>query len=272
MSTNIAIHGQGTGMGPRSTPGNAPIIDRAFPGILSNKMSEGEWTSFCNEVDKTLAPVGPIKGQIMGKMKMLACGMFVSFAVVAGISISGVLQNSVGFFIYPIMFFSLPLGLFCFSKRAFSSVAVELNKCMKDLEEACERESARRHDVSFHVRGQTFGGGGSNNRGGRQINYIECSVGGAGAGASAVGNNNMTLSAMEAGQATPVAFPVGDPDINAPPAATSSIFNNLAWGGSAQPTAPTISTATRLQELEGIKALISEEEYNTKKQDILNSI
>jgi hypothetical protein len=270
MSTNIAIHGQGTGMGPRSTPGNAPIIDRAFPGILSNKMSEGEWISFCNEVDKTLAPVGPIKGQIMGRMKMLACGMFASFAVIAGISISGVLTNSVGFYIYPVMFFSLPLGLFCFSNRAFSSVAVELNKCMKDLEEACERESARRHDVSFHVRGQTIGGG-RNTRSVRQINYIECSVGGAGAGAGAVGNNNMTFSAMEAGQATPVAFPVGGPDINAPPAA-SSIFNNLAWGGSAQPTAPTISTATRLQELEGIKALISEEEYNTKKQDILNSI
>jgi len=267
MSTQIAIHGQGTGMGPQSTPGNAPVIDRSFPGILSGKMSESEWTSFCNDVDKTLEPVGPIKGQIMAKMKMLACGMFASFAVIAGITATGALTNSVGFYIYPVLFFSFPLGIFCVSKRAFASVAGELRKVMTDLEEVCERESARRHDVSFHVRAQTFGGGGNNNRG-RQINYIECSVGNAGSGAGAV-------NAMEAGQAPPVAYPVGDPDINVSASAapaTTSIFSSLALGGSAQPTAPTISTATRLQELEGIKSLLTEEEYNTKKQDILNSI
>jgi len=272
MSSIIAIHGQGSGMGPQSTPGGSPTIDRAFPGILSGKMSEGEWTSFCNDVDKTLEPVGPIKTKIMGTMKILSCGMFAAFAVIAGITASGLIQNYMGFYLYPVMFFSLPIGLFCFSRRVFRSVGATLSKCMQDLEEACARESAKRHDVSFHVRAQTLGGG-SSNRGGRQINFIECSVGGGG-GAGAVGNNNMTLSAMEAGQ-TPVAFPVGDPDINvsataAPPG--TSMFNNMAWGGSAQPTAPTISTSSRLQELEGIRALISEEEYNTKKQDILNSI
>ena len=59
MSVRININGQGYGTGENED--QSLTIDRTFPGELSGVISEFEWASFCDEIDRAFAPVGPLR-------------------------------------------------------------------------------------------------------------------------------------------------------------------------------------------------------------------
>jgi len=63
-SFNIEINGQKSF--------NVPIvIERAMPAELETYMSNGEWNSFCDQVDNALAPAMQFKQNTMARFKLL---------------------------------------------------------------------------------------------------------------------------------------------------------------------------------------------------------
>ena len=157
-----------------------------------------------------------------------------------------------------IAFVVVPMAFQC---SMTMTVMSQTTRIMENLQRVLNTESAKRSDVSFHIR--TYQGiltGNHRNSGGSNIttNYIECSVGST---VIPMGGGNSNYS-NDAASTPVVAMPV-----------FSSTFDNLA---SAPPaTAPYSngrSVAERLQELEGIRSLISTEEYSSKKKAILDGI
>mmetsp|Transcript_15981 Transcript_15981/g.15378 ORF Transcript_15981/g.15378 Transcript_15981/m.15378 type:complete len:223 (+) Transcript_15981:57-725(+) len=104
------------------------------------------------------------------------------------------------------------------------------------LKQVCEDESNRRSNVSFHVRDEKIYMG----RSAMLLNYIECSVG--------TGNYGVTAV----------------PEVG-------SMFDQM-MGNQSQATQDSRSVADRLKDLEGLKPILSEEEYARKRKDILAEV
>jgi len=267
---DINILGQRGGI-QHSQPGRNFIIDRKFPGILNGRMSELEWTSFCDNVDRAIEPIGPLKTQLRREVMCGGVLMFAFFAVLAILVTTRVLSNKMHLFLPPlfILFTIVPAVL---SYRRFKLVAMQLSKVMADLEAVCETESDKRSEVSFYVKDESYQ---TSSRKASTIIYIGCSVGNA---------DDVALSAMEA------FFGGGgmNPSIATLVVGGSSMFESLSGNVSSQPNAAqrladlfeslsgNVSSqpnaAQRLADLEGIKALISEEEYDAKRKEILDSL
>jgi len=264
---DINILGQRGGI-QHSQPGRNFIIDRKFPGILNGRMSELEWTSFCDNVDRAIEPIGPLKTQLRREVMCGGVLMFAFFAVYVVLvftlidKIHLILPSSILFTIVPA----------AISFRRFNLVAMQLSKVMADLEAVCETESDKRSEVSFYVKDESYQ---TSSRKASTIIYIGCSVGNA---------DDVALSAMEA------FFGGGgmNPSIATLVVGGSSMFESLSGNVSSQPNAAqrladlfeslsgNVSSqpnaAQRLADLEGIKALISEEEYDAKRKEILDSL
>ena len=250
MSARIELLGQGF-------TSQAVKIDRSFPGILADKMSNSAWLAFCDEVDTVLEPLTPMKQKVKRRLiltTVASIGLFAALAIMGAtgsvITSSGVSPVFIGFFIACAV---VPMAFQCSTMRTVMS---QTTRIMENLKRVLNTESAKRSDVSFHIRTERYYTG--NHRNSTGTNYIECSVGST---VIPMGGGNSNYS-NDAASTPVVAMPV-----------FSSTFENLA---SAPPaTAPYSngrSVAERLQELEGIRSLISTEEYSSKKKAILDGI
>lgn len=250
MSARIELLGQGF-------TSQAVKIDRSFPGILADKMSNSAWLAFCDEVDTVLEPLTPMKQKVKRRLiltTVASIGLFAALAIMGAtgsvITSSGVSPVFIGFFIACAV---VPMAFQCSTMRTVMS---QTTRIMENLQRVLNTESAKRSDVSFHIRTERYYTG--NHRNSTGTNYIECSVGST---VIPMGGGNSNYS-NDAASTPVVAMPV-----------FSSTFENLA---SAPPaTAPYSngrSVAERLQELEGIRSLISTEEYSSKKKAILDGI
>jgi len=136
------------------------------------------------------------------------------------------------FYILPAVYIPLFIMNACFMIR----LRKKAGETLTQLKQVCENESNRRSNVSFHVRDERFYTG----RSAILLNYIECSVG--------TGNDGVT------------AVPVVD-----------SMFDQM-MGNQNQATQDSRSVADRLKDLEGLKPILSEEEYARKRKDILAEV
>jgi len=220
---------------------NVPIvIAREMPQQLLSYMSSNEWNYFCDTIDAALEPAMDFKKNVMAGLRNAVSIIMLGMLVLVGVAASGILTPSdpgfIGIFLcWPVLIFVV---LSCFFKRF---KAAEL-KIKQNVANACAGQNGKTQGVTFMPKERITVHHNTRGRRGRTaVTYIECTVPSA---SIAMGNA---------------------------PAATS-IFDSMASGFGA--TAPASSgggrsAAERLQELEGIKALISEEEYNNKKNAIL---
>lgn len=247
-------------------------IDRSIPALLGDRMSNQEWISFCDNVDQALEPAQTIR-------KQLACCTFLSVAASIGIFIAIAVMGATGrifsigsgggfnpvYIVLFIAFIVAPTSIQCYIIKKRSE---GLSKVYDDLRTVINAESSKRSDISFHLREDTsvryYSSSTSNTHRlhTSTIYYIECNVRLAGAGHSSNDGGN-------AFQHIPTV---------ASPVVMSSLFDSISGGGGGNSSATTMaksggkSTLERLQELEGIKSLISEEEYNNKRNAILSAL
>ncbi len=220
-------------------------IDRAMPASLTNHLSSTEWEFFCNQVDNALAPLQDIKDRIRRMMRWASISAFVMFFVIAGgMVLSATLIQSV--VVIPILsmlgfIFVLP-GFIMFCR--FRSAVTDVNAVFQDAQKVVEAESAKRSDVSFHMKAEQA-----------LAIYNSSSSGGARV-------SSQTYYHIEA-QITGASIPMGG---YAPVTANvvNSTFDTLNNGGK--------TAAERLHELEGVKHLITEKEYKDKKDAIIASL
>jgi len=216
--------------------------------VISDKMSNSEWRAFCNAIDQELAPLGPMKRRMNMQLRLMALVFLAVWIVIifwrdvtATVGGSSFLFYGLGIFIVVVM------GILI--SRMVSVEKAETSRIMENVQRLLNGENGKRSDVSFHIRAE--------DRPSRHgtTNYIECSVGSTGipmGGGAATGSTSI-----------PVATPV-----------FTSAFDNLMAGAplASAPYSSGRSVAERLQELEGIKTLISAKEYSSKTKTILDGI
>lgn len=230
--------------------------------------SSSEWTTFCDKIDKAFEPLGALKKKIQ-RMMMLSKGIaFTMFAVVAlitGLSVSFGAGSS-RFTIFPLfivlglLMVGIPAGIGCYTVRMTTE---ESNAIKADLQRVVNEESERKYQVSFHLREEVYTTfvhhSGTEHRSGgyrpvqSSLYYIECVIN------STVSAATVPLGAevVESTFATPVA---------------PSAFDTLAVEAGVSTGYGQKSAVKRLEELEAVKGMMSENEYNQKKSAILATL
>eukprot|EP00557_Chaetoceros_sp_GSL56_P013016 CAMPEP_0176479432 /NCGR_PEP_ID=MMETSP0200_2-20121128/1739_1 /TAXON_ID=947934 /ORGANISM="Chaetoceros sp., Strain GSL56" /LENGTH=239 /DNA_ID=CAMNT_0017875481 /DNA_START=56 /DNA_END=772 /DNA_ORIENTATION=- len=216
-------------------------IDRSMPAMLSDRMSNQEWIAFCDRVDQALEPTHTIKRRLACYTALSVAASFGIFIMIAILGATGSIVSSYGGFnpLYIILFVSfivVPVTIQC---HTFRQTYRKIGKVYEDLRRVVNEESSKRSDISFHLKEEIHVGYSTTSRVQRTtVNYIECCI-------SLSGGQDGNYNPMNATVASPVVIP--------------SMFDTMSGAGGRMSGK---STLERLQELEGIKAILSEEEYN----------
>ena len=243
---------------------SAVTVDRSLPSPLAQIYSSSEWTTFCDKINKALEPFEALKKKVL-RMTMLSIGfgfgMFAIAAATASISFGrGSFNMFPLFIVLGLLMVFVPAAVGCYTAK----MATEQSNIIKaDLQRVVNEESERRYEVSFHLREEVYTTfeyhSGTEHRSGgyrpvqHSLYYIECVIN------STVSAATVPLGAevVETSYATPVA---------------PSAFDTLAAETGASAGYGQKSAVERLQELEAVKGMLSENEYNQKRSAILATL
>ena len=225
-------------------------VSRVQPAPLSQHMSSTAWNSFCDQIDKALEPLDKIKHIARIATFVFIAGFlcfmiipFVSFATSDPWSGSSTGPTFLLFLIGPLILMGGMVATQCFA-------ASRGRAAMREVEAVCEDISKQYSALSFHVRFEYFvyrRYGGYNSYGNNHTTYHHG------------GTSTHTTNFIEVNIADVEAR--GDMGIaSAPPLVTASVV-----GGAER-------TAERLAELDNIRGMLSDEEYDRKRKEILDSL
>mmetsp|Transcript_34717 Transcript_34717/g.75984 ORF Transcript_34717/g.75984 Transcript_34717/m.75984 type:complete len:250 (+) Transcript_34717:92-841(+) len=227
-------------------------ISRVQPAAMANYMSSAAWTSFCDKVDDALKPLDQVRR--ISRLTFVAFfALFLVFMILPILTISsdpssGMNFPFIGFIIGPLLLMAGMIGMQCYAKQKSTNA-------LKGLEAVCEDISKQYSQLSFHVRFDyilygRYGGGYHGNQYHRNngphtmtTNYIEVSV-----------------ADVEAASAVPTYGDGGLGAPSAPPLVTASLAGEEK------------SAAERLRDLDEIRGMLSQEEYDRKRKEILDSV
>jgi len=212
-------------------------IDRAKPSILNPYMQDHEWEAFCDDIDAAMESVAKAM-----KCAMIFFGMtFATFCLVFLITfVVGFLLRSFitgAFFVLPVVSMFLAIG-------SILNAAAKSSKALGDMNRICKEASDRHPSLTFRVRYERYHYGYSFRTSGRRHprtqtdHYIEVSV------------------AEEAVV----------PTVQAVVLPTEPISASAVEEGTAQ------TAQERMNDLESVKHLLSDEEYERKRAEIIASI
>lgn len=248
-------------------------VARAMPAILEGRLSSSQWNKFCDDLDTALKPAAKMRKIMLGGMIVLpilfivfGAASFITFVIQSQNSFddfpnNGGSPNVLGSFIFLIigavvMFAGFGI-LMCVAVKSRNSISAGMRK-------VCDETSARHPGVSFHVRYESrlwsSGGYGyyddgyghhhhHNNVHVSTTEYIEVYV------ADAATNNNLQVPLVTATVAPSV-----------PP--KTYYDPEAALGSGEQKKTP----AERMRELEQMKGLLSDEEYQRKRAEIMSDV
>lgn len=262
---------------------NGITVSRTMPAILSSStISTIEWNTFCDQLDMALKPAATMKKVMMASMFILPV-IFIILAITsfASFSSGGGGFGFTGFIIGAVVMFG------GFALMAFVMMSAR-TKISSGLRKVCDETSAKHPDVSFHVRYETrlwgmngygYGGGGyygGGYHGGNSnvhmstTEYIEVYVNNTAANNTTATTAATTIPTVNAVSATPAvqAYVVGVP--SAPPKADIVDPEIPVVGDGGQQKKR--SAEERMRELEGMKSLLTEEEYQRKRAEILSDV
>jgi len=269
--------------------GSDVTVARAMPAILEGRVSTSQWNRFCDDLDAALKPAAKMRKVMLGGMIALPI-TFVVFTAISFITFAmsskksfdnwdpwnndGPQDSAVGSFMFAIigaivLFAGFGI-LICVSVKSKNSIS-------KGLRQVCDETSARHPGVSFHVRYEhrlwSSGWGGHhggyyddgfghhhhhhNNVHVSTTEYIEIYVADA-------ANNNLEVPTATATAAIAQAIPVP----SAPPKTYYDPEAALGSGGGEKKKSP----GERMRELDGMRSLLSEEEYQRKRAEIMSDV
>ena len=230
-------------------------VSRVEPAALSQHMSSTAWNSFADQIDAALEPLDKIKHIARVATFVFIAGFlcfmilpFVSFATSDPWSGSSTGPTFLLFLIGPLILMGGMVATQCFA-------ASRGRAAMREVEAVCEDISKQYSALSFHVRFEYFvyrRYGGYNSYGNNHTTYHHG------------GTSSYTTNYIEVNIADVEARGVtrGDMGIaSAPPLITASVV-----GGAER------SAAERLAELDNIRGMLSDEEYDRKRKEILDSL
>lgn len=240
-----------------------------MPAIMNGRMSEHQWESFCNQVDTLIVPLNKLRYLLLAG----TIGVFVTFVLVMILSFSSFRSySSASFddgstsppniFVYLLIPLALMfglIGLFCY----VSSVA---GRAFDKVRLLCEATSRDNRKVSLHLRddrlvvGGSYSGSESSYRAYHDI-YIEASL----------SDINVVPIIASAPYVSRVGdLPMHDLEANVPVAhATEVPPDDAENSGSGNNKS---SVESRIEKLERVKHLLTTQEYEEKRDEILADI
>jgi len=238
-------------------------ISKTKPAILDGRMTNLEWTSFCERIDAALHPLNKLR-RFAGYATIVLVMAFIAVPVAVAIrSInnfnspygSSNSPNIAAFIIGPLVAMCGLVSIHCF-------IAKKSNSVMEDLQTICDGVSKQLPRLSFHVRFERqyynyyrsydqYG-----NTGSHTTNYIEVIVAGDSTAAPYAGDSTVVP------YATAIA-PVVLPCPTAPEMESPSFAGNASSDH---------SPAERLATLEAMKPYLSDKEYSEKRTEILDGV
>ena len=291
----IEIYGQ---HGP--CDGSSVTVSRTMPAILNGRLTDTQWTQFCNELDMELKPAVKMRKILIAGMVLLPV-IFIAMGVLSFVSFSQAAKKQhdnfpptpsfnddfftnngnsnnnnsaqndfMGSFIYfiiggVILFVGFGILLF-FMTRSKNSISSGLRK-------VCDKYSAQHPGISFHVRyEQRLWSSGyhhshHHHHDGYHRNvhvstteYIEVYVA-----------SDMATTTPNVGGGEPSVVAQAFPIPSAPIMAVGDDPEvALGVGSSSDEQKPT--AAQRMRELDRMKGLLTEEEYQRKRAEIMSDV
>jgi len=249
-------------------------ISRIKPTILSGHMSDIQWNTFCEDIDRALAPASELKKlskwfMMIRMFSLLFFGVLIVLMLLSWSSDSVKLSGT-WYWILIIAMIVIEFGARYYVGKRFQAAGRQV---VSGLGEVCNRYSTNNPDLEFKVienddseqllspRGRLL----FKARGDPQRDYIEITV------TSTTGNTVETLMAI----ATSISSPSEPPTVQAfaviePSTPTS---NDLEMGSlSTDKTPITTRREQRMTELDAMKDRISEDEYYAKRAEILSDV
>ena len=245
-----------------------------MPAILEGRLSTSQWNKFCDDLDTALKPAAKIRKAVLISMIVLP----IIFIVLSAISfITFVMQSQNSFNNFPknndppnvlgnfIFMIIGAIVTFVGFGILMCVVVKSSNSISKELRNVCDVMSAAHSGISFHVRYESrlwssgYGGGyGYDDGYGHHhhhhnvhvstTQYIEVYVADA-------GNTNLDVPIVTATATAAPSAPYYDPE--------------AALGSGEQKKK---SPAERMRELDQMKGLLSDEEYQRKRAEIMSDV
>jgi len=244
-------------------------ISRIKPTILSGHMSDIQWNTFCEDIDRALAPASELK-KLSKWMMMIRLFSWLFLGVLIVLLVLSWGSNSVRFsgtwyWILVIAMIVIEFGARYYIAKRFQAAS---RKVMSGLGEVCNRYSTSNPDLEFKVienddseqllspRGRLL----FKAQGDPQRDYIEITVGNTVEPPVAIATSISNPTEPPIVQAFAVTKP------SAPP-------NDLEMGSlSTNRTSITSRREQRMAELDAMKGRISEDEYYAKRAEILSDV
>lgn len=240
-------------------------ISRIKPTILSGHMSDIQYHTFCEEIDRALAPASELK-KLSKWFMMIRIFSWLFLGVLIVLMLLSWSSDSVSFsgtwyWIIVVALIVIESSARCYVAKRFQAASRQV---MSGLGEVCNRYSMSNPDIAFKVlenddskQLQTqMNGCRLKARGDVQRDYIEITV------TSTTGNTDTT---------TPMAIPVVQAFAVTESSAPSS--TDLEMGNmSTNKTSITTRREQRMTELDAMNGRISEDEYYAKRAEILSDV
>ena len=254
------------------TCGRSYGIDRTMPAIMAGRMSEYEWDLFCDQVDTILAPLNKLRC-ILGAG---TAATFIGFILVMVVSIMNA-QSSFNSNSFddsgpsPFVFFLVPLGLMVGLIALSCWASMKARGAFSEIVQVCEKTSRSNPKVSLHLRddrivaGGYYSGTGSGYRTYHNV-YIVASL----------ADINVVSVGSDANRVAPSLtrdLEAGSPDPyiaqNIP---VAEVIEPTITDSAEEDDAVSLSVKKRMKKLNKIKALLTTEEYERKRDEILADI
>ena len=248
-------------------------ISRIKPTILSGHMSDIQYHTFCEEIDRALAPASELK-KLSKWFMMIRIFSWLFFGVLIVLMLLSWSSDSVripGTWYWIVALIVIEFSARCYVAKRFQAASRQV---MSGLGEVCNRYSMSNPDIAFKVlenddseQLQTqMNGCRLKARGDVQRDYIEITV------TSTTGNTDTTTPmAIATSTSSPSEPPVVQAFAVTESSAPSS--TDLEMGNmSTNKTSITTRREQRMTELDAMKGRISEDEYYAKRAEILSDV
>jgi hypothetical protein len=225
-------------------------IDRNMPAIMNGNMSDREWELFCNQIDQHIIPLNKLG-------YLLLAGYFTTFIGMMATATFIIFMN-VNF--SPVIFICLVSGFFVFSCYLWCIAGNAIRKVSK----VCEATSRDIPNVSLSLRRHHSSNDDS------FYYYIEVSL--SEIKVASINDSDRTVSPMDV-----VAVPMYDLEAG-DPTSTSHGSNKTLVDASVMPPANNSSSSIkmswrqRMDNLQRIKHMLTTEEYEKKREEILADV
>jgi hypothetical protein len=213
-----------------------------MPAALNGRMTEREWELFCSQVDEHIAPLN----QFRCLVKVAGVGFFLEFII---ISIFLATSTNPAFF-----FFLIQLGLIIGMSVLACCVSYVGNRAFDRVRQLCEAFSRNNHNITLHLRCRRLG------QDMEADYYIEASL--------------SEISVVPFVTDDQIACVEVDPmnDLETGYLSYISTAYEIKQVPSAYEKSINVSAEQRLEKLQRTKHLLTTEEYNRKREEILADI